>query len=46
MCRGKRTVCAALRIMGLSQATNFAKYHHVLNRLQLPFLGSMGLREK
>ena len=29
---GKRTVTSALRVMGLSEAKNFAKYHHVLNR--------------
>lgn len=29
---GKRTVTAALRVLGLAQETNFAKYHHVLNR--------------
>ena len=29
---GKRTVCAALRAMGLSGATHFARYHRVLNR--------------
>lgn len=34
LCRGKRTVCAALRIMGLSHETSFAKYHHVLNRVE------------
>lgn len=28
----KRTVSAVLRALGLAQATNFAKYHHVLNR--------------
>ena len=33
LCRGKRTVCAALRVMGLSHETAFAKYHHVLNRV-------------
>ena len=33
LCRGKRTVCAALRVMGLSYETAFAKYHHVLNRV-------------
>ena len=38
LCRGKRTVCAALRVMGLSQATNFAKYHHVLNRVDWSLL--------
>jgi hypothetical protein len=32
LCRGKRTVCAALRVMGLSKESAFAKYHHVLNR--------------
>jgi len=29
---GKRTVSAVLRVMGLSQEKNYAKYHHVLNR--------------
>ena len=29
---GKRTVCAALRAMGLSQSQHFARYHRVLNR--------------
>jgi hypothetical protein len=29
---GKRTVCAALRAMGLSQSKHFARYHRVLNR--------------
>jgi hypothetical protein len=28
----KRTVSSALRVMGLSEEKNFAKYHHVLNR--------------
>ena len=28
----KRTVTSALRVMGLSDDTGFAKYHHVLNR--------------
>ena len=28
----KRTITSALRIMGLSDDTGFAKYHHVLNR--------------
>jgi hypothetical protein len=40
LCRGKRTVCAALRVMGLSQATNFAKYHHVLNRVDWSLLSA------
>jgi hypothetical protein len=29
---GKRTVTAALQVMGLGQDEQFAKYHHVLNR--------------
>lgn len=29
---GKRTVTAALRVMGHADDKNFAKYHHVLNR--------------
>lgn len=29
---GKHTVSAALRVMGLKDAGNYAKYHHVLNR--------------
>lgn len=33
LCRGKRTVCAALRVMGLNHNPNFSKYHHVLNRV-------------
>ena len=32
LCRGKRTVCSVLRIMGLSSEGNFSKYHQVLNR--------------
>ena len=28
----KRTVTSALRVMGLSDDTSFARYHHVLNR--------------
>ena len=30
--RGRRTVTAALRQMGLHDASNFSLYHHVLNR--------------
>ncbi len=29
---GKRTVCAALRAMGLGQSTRWTRYHRVLNR--------------
>jgi len=29
---GKRTVSAILRVMGLSEISDFAKYHHVLSR--------------
>ena len=28
----KRTITSALRVMGLSYDSGFAKYHHVLNR--------------
>ena len=29
---GQRTVTSALRVMGLSDDRNYARYHHVLNR--------------
>jgi hypothetical protein len=32
LARGRQTVTAALRQMGLREATNFSLYHHVLNR--------------
>jgi hypothetical protein len=32
LARGQRTVSAILRVMGLSQERNYAKYHHVLSR--------------
>jgi hypothetical protein len=32
LARGRRTVFAALRQMGLHEATNFSLYHHALNR--------------
>lgn len=32
LCPGKRTVTAALRVLGLSDAPNFINYHRVLNR--------------
>ena len=32
ICKGKRTVCSALRAMGLGNDRGFAKYHHLLNR--------------
>jgi hypothetical protein len=38
LCRGKRTVCSALRVMGLSNETSFSKYHHVLNRVEWSLL--------
>jgi len=34
LCTGKRTACAALRTMGLAYEPGFAKYHHILNRVQ------------
>jgi DDE superfamily endonuclease len=40
LCKGKRTVCAALRVMGLSDETNFSKYHHVLNRVDWSLLSA------
>ena len=40
LCKGKRTVCAALRVMGLSHETSFAKYHHVLNRVEWSLLSA------
>ena len=43
LCRGKRTVCAALRVMGLSHETNFSKYHHVLNRVKWSSLTASGI---
>ncbi len=32
LCTGKRTVCSALRAMGLCDEVGFSKYHHMLNR--------------
>ncbi len=32
LCTGKRTVCSALRAMGLCDEAGFSKYHHLLNR--------------
>ena len=32
LCKGKRTVCSALRAMNLSDETGFSKYHQLLNR--------------
>lgn len=32
MCRGGRTVCGILRVLGLQGETAFTKYHNVLNR--------------
>jgi len=40
LCRGKRTVCAALRVMGLSNEAGFAKYHHLLNRTEWSLLAA------
>ncbi len=41
LCRGKRTVCAVLRMVGLNHETSFAKYHHILNRVNWsPLLAS------
>ena len=32
VCRGKRTVCAVLRSVGLQWESGFSKYHRILNR--------------
>lgn len=34
LCMGKRTVCSALRAMGLNNETAFSKYHQLLNRTE------------
>ncbi len=34
LCTGKRTVCSALRAMGLEFEAGFSKYHHLLNRTE------------
>jgi hypothetical protein len=34
LCTGKRTVCSALRAMGLECEASFSKYHHLLNRTE------------
>lgn len=34
LCTGKRTVCSALRAMGLAHEAGFSKYHHLLNRTE------------
>lgn len=34
LCTGKRTVCAALRAMGLAHESTFSKYHYLLNRVE------------
>jgi len=38
LCKGKRTVCSALRAMGLGCEPGFSKYHHLLNRSKMPLL--------
>ena len=32
LCRGRRTVAAALRVMGRAEEAHFVNYHRVLNR--------------
>jgi hypothetical protein len=34
ICTGRRTVCSALRAMGLEHQRGFSKYHHLLNRVE------------
>lgn len=44
LCTGKRTVTAALRVMGLGEQNSFAKFHQVLNRASWsPFKASQML---
>lgn len=38
LCRGGRTICSVLRVLGLKGESSFAKYHHVLNRSRLDIL--------
>jgi len=38
VCTGRRTVCSALRAMGLCNQVNFSKFHHLLNRTQWSLL--------
>ncbi len=40
---GKRTVCAALRAMGLGQDKHFTRYHRVLNRARWSSLAVAGV---
>jgi hypothetical protein len=41
LARGRRTVTAALRQMGLREASNFSLYHHVRNRVVLQELSEV-----
>jgi len=41
--RGRRTVTAALRVLGLGQGGDWSKYHHVLNRAKWDGLRMSGL---
>ena len=34
LCTGKRTICSALRAMGLEYEPGCSKYHHLLNRAE------------
>lgn len=34
LCRGKRTITAILRVMGLGEEENFCNYHRILNRVK------------
>jgi hypothetical protein len=38
LCVGKRTVCSALRMVGLGSEPGFSKYHHLLNRTEWSLL--------
>lgn len=47
LCRGGRTVCAALRVLGMQGETRFDKYHRILSRASWdPLEGSRILLKK
>ncbi len=38
LCKGKRTVCSALRALGMHQESGFSKFHRILNRTEWSLL--------
>ena len=43
LARGRRTVTAALKMLGFEQDDNWSKYHHLLNRAKWSGLGVAGM---